>query len=101
MIHGDVGLEWVWGMVKALGCFLRRWLILLIAVLFAARRCVGINHCFRHTLEQENKTAAQICSGWRRNYTGQGLGLTIWFTVLRAEGLADFHVIAYLMVLSF
>ena len=77
-------------MVKALNCFLLRWLALLIAVLSVARRRVGTNHCFCHTLGQENETAAQICSGRRRNYTGQGLGLTIWFTVLRAEGFGRF-----------
>ena len=58
LIHGDVGREWVWGMVKALDCFLRRRLILLIAKLFAARRRIGSNYCFCHTLWRENKTAA-------------------------------------------
>ena len=74
---------WVWsgflGMAKALHCFLLRWL----ALLSVDHRPVGTNHCFRHTLGQENKTAAQICSGRRRNYTGQGLGLTIWIMILR------------------
>ncbi len=64
-------------MVKALHCFLLRWL----ALLSVAHRPVGTNHCFRHTLGQENETAAQICSDRRRNYTGQELGLTIWFAI--------------------
>lgn len=72
---------WGWsgflGMVKALNCFLLRWL----ALLSVAHRPVGINHCFRHTLGQGNETAAQICSGRRQNYTGQVLGLTIWFAI--------------------
>ena len=84
-------------MVKALHCFLLRWL----ALLSVAHRPVGTNHCFRHTLGQENKTAAQICSGRRRNYTGQGLGLTIWFAIFVREVLAYSHVIAYLMAFSF
>ena len=71
LIHGDVGMEWVWGMVKALDCFLRRRLILLIAKLFAARRRIGSNYCFCHTLWRENKTAAQISSGRAELYRAE------------------------------
>jgi len=73
-------------MVNALNCFLLRWL----ALLSVAHCPVGTNHCFRHTLGQENKTAAQICSGRRRNYTGQGLGLTIWFAIFVRRGFGIF-----------
>ena len=72
LIHGDVGMEWVLGMVKALNCFLLRWLALLIAI-FAARRRVGTNHCFRHTLGQGNETAAQISSDRMGIIQGRGL----------------------------
>lgn len=59
-------------MVKALNCFLLRWLALLIAI-FAARRRVGTNHCFRHTLGQGNETAAQISSDRMGIIQGRGL----------------------------